>query len=195
MRWDLLFDDLEARLEFEHEEQSRALAFESERLRVNRTHLRDRILQFGQGDAVVQLVLPGETRLGLTIDAHGRDWVSGRTGGSRGDEVIVRLDSIAAVIPSAAQLELGGAQPSDAPGRLAERISLPMVLRDLGRRRQPVRVLTIDGAFHGTFDRVGADHADLALHDAGTARRQQAVTGYRVLPLSRVIAVIFGGVG
>lgn len=192
MRWDLLFDDLEARLEFEHEEQSRALAFETERLRANRLQLRDRIVQFGQGGGAVQLVIPGGSQLGITLEAHGRDWVSGHRIGSVAGDVIVALDAVVAVIPSAAQLELRGGPESDAPGRLAERITLAMVLRDLGRRRQSVRVLTLDGELPGTIDRVGADHIDLALHDIGSARRASEVTGYRVMPLARIVAVTFG---
>jgi hypothetical protein len=41
----------------------------------------------------------------------------------------------------------------------------------------------------GTIDRAGADHLDLALHDAGSPRRARAVTGFRVVPFASVLSI------
>jgi hypothetical protein len=42
---------------------------------------------------------------------------------------------------------------------------------------------------HGTIDRVGRDHLDLAVHEAGQSRRQSAVQQYRVIPLDQLLLV------
>ena len=61
------------------------------------------------------------------------------------------------------------------------------VLRDLVRRRVGVAVhLTTGRALTGTIDRAGADHLDLALHDAGAPRRADALAGHRILPFGAV---------
>jgi len=40
---------------------------------------------------------------------------------------------------------------------------------------------------HGTIDRVGRDHFDLATHESGRPRRQSAVVDYRTIPLQQVL--------
>ncbi|MGO2658759.1 hypothetical protein [Mycetocola reblochoni] len=79
----------------------------------------------------------------------------------------------------------GSGEPASAVPRIAERISLPFLLRDLARRRRPVVVVT-DEKSHGTIDRVGADHCDLALHPEGTPRRRTAVTAVRIVAFHTV---------
>ncbi|NKF32026.1 hypothetical protein HER21_36975, partial [Pseudomonas sp. BGM005] len=73
---------------------------------------------------------------------------------------------------------------------LRERMTLGFLLRDFARRRTPVRIIGVDGAdLHGTVDRAGADHLDLALHDPGTARLAGAVQGFRLMPFAGVASV------
>ena len=78
---------------------------------------------------------------------------------------------------------------------LRERMSLGFVLRDLARRRVPVRLATVDGKdLHGTIDRAGADHLDLALHDQDAARTASAVRGFQIIPFLALTSVqTFGG--
>ena len=209
MRWDLLFDDLEARLDQEQRDEERALALEEERLRLGRLTLRDRLdaLARGTGDehgATVRLELRGGDVVDVRPLSFGRDWmnavlhagngVSGQAGGLSGRErqCIVPLAAIAAVLPTRAQLEPSVAPVAGPATRLADRIGMPFVLRDLSRRRTPVHLTTDDGRAHGTLDRVARDHLDLALHEPGSARRESEVRGYRIIPLERVVLVAFG---
>lgn len=199
MRWDLLFDDLESQLDQEQRDEERALAIEEERLRLGRLTLRDRLsaLARAAGDdpaASIRIELRGGRTLDLRPLSFGRDWMSAAVRGpARGDgQCIVPLSAIAAIIPTRTQLDPSLAPSAESSTRLAERIGLPFVLRDLCRRRMPLHVTTDDGRLHGTLDRVGRDHVDLALHEPGAPRRDREVHGYRIVPLDRIVLVDFG---
>lgn len=199
MRWDLLFDDLESQLDQEQRDEERALAIEEERLRLGRLTLRDRLsaLARAAGDdpaASIRIELRGGRVLELRPLSFGRDWMSAAVRGAarNGGQCIVPFAAIAAIIPTHAQLDPSLTPSSESSTRLAERIGLPFVLRDLCRRRAPVHLTTDDGRVHGTLDRVARDHVDLALHEPGTPRRDREVHGYRIVPLERIILVDFG---
>ena len=64
-------------------------------------------------------------------------------------------------------------------------MTLGYLLRDLARRRTPMRLGLCDGeALHGTIDRAGADHFDLAVHDSGQPRRAASVRAFRIVPFT-----------
>jgi len=198
MRWDLLFDDLESQLDQEQRDEERALAIEEERLRLGRLTLRDRLSAMARaaGDdpaASIRIELRGGRTLDLRPLSFGRDWMSATVHGSgRNDgQCIIPLAAIAAIIPTRAQLERSLAPSAESTTRLAERLGLPFVLRDLCRRRAPVHVTTDDGRLHGTLDRVARDHIDLALHEPGSPRRDRDVHGYRIVPLDGIVLVEF----
>jgi hypothetical protein len=198
MRWDLLFDDLESQLDQEQRDEERSLAVEEERLRLGRLTLRDRLTAMMRADASeaanVHLELIGGRGVALRPLAFGRDWMSAELIDARrsGRQCIVPMAAIAAVLPSRSQLDPSLEPVPESSARLAERIGLPFVLRDLCRRRAPVRITTLDGVVHGTIDRVARDHLDLALHEPGSPRREREVQGYRIVPLLRVLLVEFG---
>ncbi|WP_136710089.1 hypothetical protein [Agromyces sp. H66] len=199
MRWDLLFDDLESQLDQEQRDEERALALEEERLRLGRLALRDRLAAMARSaaddpTARVRVELRGGRIIEIRPQSFGRDWMSATRhgmGNARG-QCIVPLASIAAVLPTRLQLETSLEPVAEPPSRLAERIGLSFVLRDLCRRRTPVHLTTDDGRVHGTLDRVARDHVDVALHEPGVPRREREVTGYRIVPLERVLLVDFG---
>jgi hypothetical protein len=198
MRWDLLFDDLESQLDQEQRDEERALAIEEERLRLGRLTLRDRLgaMARAAGDdpeASVRIELRGGRQLDVRPLSFGRDWMSAvvRAPGRTEGQCIVPLAAIAALIPTQAQLDPSLAPPSESSSRLAERIGLPFVLRDLCRRRSPVHLTTDDRRLHGTLDRVARDHVDVALHEPGTPRRDREVRGYRIVPLERIVLIDF----
>ena len=95
------------------------------------------------------------------------------------------------MLPSRSQLDPSLEPVPESSARLAERIGLSFVLRDLCRRRAPVRLTTVDGMVHGTLDRVARDHVDLALHEPGSLRREREIQGYRIVPLARVLLIEF----
>ncbi|MFF2493039.1 hypothetical protein [Agromyces sp. NPDC058064] len=201
MRWDLLFADLESQLDREQHEEQRVLALEEERLRLGRLTLRDRLAAIaragdagGAGEELVRIELAGGTVLAVRPVGFGRDWMSAevRHHGRPVEQCLVPLAAVAAVLPGRGQLDPSLAVLPEASVRLAERIGLPFVLRDLCRRRTALQLTTVDGIVHGTIDRVARDHLDLALHEPGSARREREVHGYRIVPLSRLLLVRFG---
>jgi hypothetical protein len=198
MRWDLLFDDLESQLDQEQRDEERALAIEEERLRLGRLTLRDRLSAMSRATdddpaAIIRLELRGERILELRPLSFGRDWMSAAVRGRphAAAQCIVPFAAIAVIHPSRAQLEPSLVPSPEASTRLAERIGLSFVLRDLCRRRMPVHLTTEDGRLHGTIDRVARDHFDLALHEPGAPRRDGEVRGYRIVPIERLVLVEF----
>jgi hypothetical protein len=84
--------------------------------------------------------------------------------------------------------ETAALQPT--PGRAARRYRLSLALRELARRREPVRVELVDGdRVDGTIEAVGSDYLEIAEHDPGEARRRRAVKARRFLGLAAVAAV------
>ena len=63
------------------------------------------------------------------------------------------------------------------------------MLRDLCRRRTSVELDLLDESLAGTIDRVGRDHLDLAVHEPGSARRESAVSQYRLVPFAQLSLV------
>ena len=198
MRWDLLFDDLESQLDQEQRDEERALALEEERLRLGRLTLRDRLTSMARiadhdPSPGIRIELRDAQVLDVRPLAFGRDWMSAALDapGRGGGQCIVPLAAIAAVLPTRSQLEPSLQSVPESSARLAERIGMSFVLRDLCRRRTPVHLTTDDGRVHGTLDRVARDHLDLALHEPGTVRRDRVVHGIRIVPLERIVLVSF----
>jgi hypothetical protein len=189
VRWDDLFADLEGQLEQGLGAEDLDLAAEEERLRLGRLALRDRIAAFsGQSLA---LELRDGCRIEVRIDTIGRDWISGAAAGSRASSCLIPIEAIAAVLLGADRIPDSLAAPAEHPDALSRRLGLPFVLRDLCRRRLPVEVITPMRAVHGTIDRVGRDHLDLAEHDPGEPRRSGAVRSVRILPFAHLVLLRF----
>ncbi|TFD48992.1 hypothetical protein E3T55_13235 [Cryobacterium frigoriphilum] len=198
MRWDNLFDDLEGQLEYERDAEDSNLRAEEERLRLGRLALRGRLVSIVASEAtgVVRVVLVSGDRLTLRPNAFGRDWVAGDLlGASTGAQCVVPMAAIAGVLLQPPQVE-GSLEPeAESSARLSDRIGLPFVLRDLCRRRTNIEVQTGTERLHGTIDRVGRDHLDLAVHDVGTVRRAGDVHEVRILPLAHIVLVKLGRQG
>ena len=197
MRWDNLFDDLEGQLEQELSAEELDVRAEEERLRLGRLSLRDRIVAVveGQGrdDGVgIRLFLTDGTPLTVRPQTFGRDWFSADlVGGSGKGHAVVPMAAIGSVVFSQAQSAVSlTATPSElSQTSLPARLTLSFVLRDLCRRRVPIDLSTPTGQLHGTIDRVGRDHVDVAVHEAGEARRQSAVREVRAVPLTQLLLV------
>lgn len=214
MRWDNLFDDLESQLEHELTADEVDLRAEEERLRLARLSLRDRIIavhaagadppaqpgragSVGDAGATLRILLAGDRMVDVHPLSFGRDWFSGELvdQSGRSTHCIVPLDAVTGLVLAQAQVHqslLPAADAGEAPGgALSARLGLGYVLRDLCRRRRAVEVRLVSGlALHGTIDRVGRDHVDLAVHEPGVPRREREVTQYRVVPLAQVELVV-----
>ena len=145
-----------------------------------------------QGRAI-RLVLAGGSRITVSPATFGRDWLAGELleDSGRRPQCVVPLDAIVSVTLTAAEVtqSLDTTSPEEAPGALSARLGIQFVLRDLCRRRCAVDLWLADGRVHGTIDRVGRDHIDLARHEAGLPRRESEVIEYRILRLSQIVLV------
>ncbi|GAA1946377.1 hypothetical protein [Microbacterium deminutum] len=189
MRWDRFFDDLEDQLASEWEAERAALDTEAERLRLSRVALRDRLGRLVDRDrstTTPSFELSDGTVLLAEVSGVGADWVALEPDHGRSGAVLVPFDSMMCVGMPHPDLLLS-ARPSPARSALADRLTLGFVLRDLVRRRTPVALHLYSGRhLTGTIDRAGADHLDLALHEPGSPRRADAVTGHRIVPFRAV---------
>jgi hypothetical protein len=197
MRWDSLFDDLESQLEQELTAEEVDLQAEEERLRLARLGIRDRLRSLHSAaeasDRMLQLSLADGSRVVVDPATFGRDWLAGELveESGRRPQCIVALDAIDGVILTRRQviqsLDTSGSEES--AGSLSARLGLQFVLRDLCRRRQAVDLSLRAGRMHGTIDRVGRDHIDLAVHETGRARRESEVSEYRIVRLGQLVLV------
>ena len=191
MRWENLFDDLAGQLEHELDAEEIDVRGEEERLRLGRLTVRDRLVALheagtGSGGDALKLQLANDERLRVVPRSIGRDWLMGDLSEERGrpSQCVVPLASIAALTLARALVATSIATPPAL--RLADRLGLTFVLRDLARRRRAVELHVGSSILHGTIDRVGRDHRDLAEHEAGTPRRDTAVAAVRLVPLERL---------
>lgn len=194
MRWQNLFDDLEGQLESELGAEEIDLLAEEERLRLGRLTVRDRLRALtGSADGPLTLITRGGRRLRLAVAALGRDWIAGETEAGILRSAIVPIAAVAAIEPVAAQLaaSLRVDPAPEPPTALSARLGLAFVLRDLCRRRAAVELLVGAEAVHGTIDRVGRDHLDLAEHAPGEPRRTAAVSRIRIVAFDAVDVVRF----
>ena len=204
MRWDSLFDDLESQLEREISAEEVDLDAEEERLRLGRLSIRDRLVALQNStprDSSLRLgiTLLGGDRVVVHPVMVGRDWFSADLfsadlvdGARRERQCIIPLASVAGISLPASQASdslVGGGVDTAAHPALSARLGLTFVLRDLCRRRKSVGLLTTVGSLHGTIDRVGRDHLDLALHELGSPRRASNVTELRLVPFDALIMV------
>lgn len=197
MRWDKLFDDLESQLEQELSAEELDLEAEEERMRLGRLAVRDRLVALheaeGHGSQYdIVVTLGSGIRLAVHPVTFGRDWFSADVLAGEGSEAraraqcILPIAAIAGIALSGAQVAASLAGVGEGQPSLSARLGLPFVLRDLCRRRRPVDVVLAHGEYHGTLDRVGRDHLDLAVHERGAVRRASAVREYRLVPLVAV---------
>lgn len=183
VEWEHLFDDLEGQLAAEWESERAALDAESERLRISRLTLHDRLRAMSAHDTRMVLELAGGERWDAVLRVVGADWI----GVSAGGDSRLRLAPLSAIASVAVDhgTLLGSLAPDVPDGGLRGRMTLGFVLRDLARRRVPVTIGSASAdPQHGTIDRAGADHLDLALHDPHEARRARSVRGFRSIPFS-----------
>lgn len=207
VRFDNLFDDLEGQLEHELTLDDVEVRAEEERLRLGRMTLRDRIVAIQRAESShsaysirVQLIDGSTTR--LRPSTVGRDWFSADLvdEGSAKATCVVPFGAVAGLLMTREQVAQSLREPQPiASGEppLAARLTLSFVLRDLCRRRASVEVRepaapghsSAHGATHGTIDRVGRDHFDLAVHEPGSARREKVVSHYRVVPFAQLLMI------
>lgn len=192
MRWERLFDDLEAQL---GADASRELAAEvADRTRRERAQLAlvDRLTALVDGPSV-ELRVAGVGSVRGVVSGAGPQWVlldlradptpgpqrrsTEEPGAGAPDRpVLVATTAIRGVVG------LAGART---PGAVAKGFGLGAALRAISRDRAVVDVVDVDGAVvTGTLDAVGQDLVEVAEHPGDLPRRAENVV--------RVVAVPFG---
>ena len=181
MRWDELFDDLDA--QFNEIETGDLAAEVADRTRREVALLRlvARLRPVLGQQLAVRVLGAGVVEGELT--AMGPDWL-----------LLAELGGREALVASSAVLSIGGlAAQSAAPnseGAVGARLNLAYALRGIVRDRSAVALTLTDGSTSaGTFDRVGSDFVELAEHPAGEARRPDAVRLVRAYPLTSLAVV------
>lgn len=191
MRWERFFDDLEVQLASEWEAERAALDSEAERLRLASVTMRERLRALcDREECAITVEFSDGATVVASVDGVGADWVSLGPRGVSGRAILAPLTGIRGLRLTQTDL-IASARPLSAPHPVAERITFGYALRDLARRRVAVDVYIVGGgSFHGTVDRAGADHLDLAVHERGSFRRADAVTGFRIVPFAAVVRLV-----
>jgi hypothetical protein len=191
VQWERFFEDLEDLLAAEWEAERAALESEAERLRLARVDLRARLVGIARdAEAPVTIELADGVTLDVRLMAVGADWIAAAESEGGRRLVLAPLASLRGLHAAHGDL-LRSARSHESTYRLAERVTFALALRDLARRRVGVAVAPagVDASgriLTGTIDRVGADHLDLALHDARAPRRASEVRSYRLIPIAAV---------
>lgn len=195
MRWDNLFDDLESQLEHELWSEDVDLRAEEERLRLGRMSLRDRIMSLhasaGGAEYSIRVDVAGNL-VKVSPSNFGKDWMAARVMDEtlRRTQVVLPFRAITGIVLDRPHIVSSlSTTPTEGSSALSARLGLTFVLRDLSRRRCELDLVLTSGTVHGTIDRVGRDHCDLAEHEAGTPRRESSVTNYRIVPLDQLVMV------
>jgi len=192
MRWDSLFDDLAGQLDHELDADDAGVRLEAERLRRGRLTLRDRLLalqvEHGAAEPLVVELVDGSTWR-LLVRSLGKDWFQATTAAVDGRDLVVPVHAVAAIGLSPFQVDWSLDEVGTREPRLLDRLTISFLLRDLCRRRSGVVVHTRTGRWTGTIDRVGRDHLDLAVHEAGVARRAEAVRQIRIIAFAELLIV------
>lgn len=176
VRWDRLFDDLEARAAAQSRLELDAEVAERTRLERARITLGERVV--GAMGARVSVRLRGGTVVRGRVEDSGDGWM-----------LLVEDSGRQVLVPVASVLGLSGlGRPRD--DTRARRFGLGSAVRGVSRDRRAVLVQDVDGgAVHGTIDVVGADALDLAEHPLDAPRRPENVRGVRVIPFAAVAMI------
>jgi hypothetical protein len=178
VRWERLFDDLEAQLEAGERDELAAEISDRTRSETARIRLSDRLRQaLGVN---VELTIAGAGTLSGVVVRVGQGWLLLDT--ATRPEVLITEPGLFALrgLPVAAT-------DSAAIGAVESRLDLGHVLRAIARDRAALTVMLRDGSSCvGTIDRVGADFVDVAEHAADEPRRASNVTAIRTVAFSAV---------
>ena len=183
MDFDTLFQDLENQLERELDAELINRLNDEERERRAMLTLRERLVSLQRIQPAIEL--EGTTKDGrklrFSIKNVGKDWVAldvHEPAELCGPvvmpiHVLNNIEIPAGMVKESLGTPVGEISDHDLRSlgknsRLAEKVNLAFVLRDLSRRRKRVTIHTSLGTASGTIDHVGVDHLDLT---SGTHRQ------------------------
>ncbi|HZC72748.1 MAG TPA: hypothetical protein VE442_18765 [Jatrophihabitans sp.] len=181
VRWDALFDDLEAQAAALEQAERAAEVDDRARGEIGGLGLHDRA-RAAVGDPLRVRVSGGLAVAGV-LSRLGPEWWLLDEGAGR--------ESVVATAHLLTVRGLGrySAVPGTA-GVVESRIGLRLVLRGIARDRSAVHLHLADGtAVAATIDRVGADFVEVATHAPAEPRRLREVRDVELLPCAAIAAV------
>lgn len=180
MRWERLFEDLEAVVREQERQELEAEVADRTRRERALLGLQERLTACCGSGAVVELLVAGLGPLRGPVTDVGADWVLIEERPDR--PVLVSYQAVRSLALPAARLSPTGA--------VARAFALGAALRAVSRDRSVVDVVDLDGHLvTGTVDAVGRDVLDLAEHPADLPRRPANVRTVRTVPFAAVAAV------
>ena len=183
VRWDRLFDDLQAQMDADGLRERDLEVSDRTRRERAQVGLYERLI--ARSGLRVELRLAAGVLVSGTLADAGSDWVLVQDTGDRGS--LVPLGAIVAVTGLGVRAAAG---PGAVTGR---RFGLGYALRGLSRDRSVVSLTDSGGSVTtGTIDAVGADALDLSEHPADVARRPENVVARRVIPFTAIVVVRHG---
>jgi hypothetical protein len=178
LRWDILFDDLEAQAAALERAELAGEVDERTRGELATLSVADR-LRAALGESIRVGCLGATSATGV-LRRLGPDWLLVDEGSGR--EVFVLLGAVTTL----RGLGRGSAVPGSMPV-VERRLNARHMLRGIARDRLPVRLQLRDGAaLDATVDRVGADFVEVAAHAAGEPRRREAVRQTEIVPFTAI---------
>ncbi len=195
MRWERLFDDLEAQLSSDETRELEAEVADRTRRERALVGLHERFAA-AVDRTVVEIRVSGVGLLRGLVTGSGPDWVL----------LDHRVDAALSVVPATgsgtprvdrpmlvatqairAVTGLGGAEQI---GAVAKGFGFGSALRAVSRDRAVVDVVDVDGGVvTGTIDNVGQDYLEVAEHSADLPRRAENVLAVRAIPFAGVAMV------
>lgn len=182
VRWELLFDDLEARLAAEAVLELASEVADRTRRERARVPLLARLIAARHTQITVWVA--GFGRCPARVGDVGADWVLlGLPGGPEERNVLV---------PFAAIRSVSGLHARTGPvSAVAKGFTVGAALRAISRDRATVSIVDLEGQrITGTIDAVGQDALDLAEHPVDLPRRPENVLDVRTVPFGAIAAVV-----
>ena len=175
-----VFDELEAEFDAGLRREAEQEAVAAVRAELGSTVLWEQLARRIGSDAVV--LAGARTFCGATVASYPEFLVL------RADDGAEHLIRYGPAVSVALPAEPPTLRPT--PNPAARRHQFALALRELARRREPVRVELVDGtSCDGTIEAVDSDYLELAEHDLGEARRRLAVRARRFVGFAAVVAV------
>jgi hypothetical protein len=175
-----VFDDLEAEFEAGLRREAEQETMAAVRAELGSTVLWEQLAR--RADSEVVAIAGGRVLRGNVVASYPEFLVLRAAGGA---EHLIRYGpTVSFALPA----DPPALRP--APGAAVRRYQFALALRELARRREPVRVALGDGtSVDGTIEAVGSDYLEVAEHDPGEARRRAAVRARRFVGFAAVAAV------
>ena len=175
-----VFDELEAEFDAGLRREAEQEAVAAVRAELGSTVLWEQLARRIGSDAVV--LAGARTFRGATVASYPEFLVL------RADDGTEHLIRYGPAVSVALPAEPPTLRPT--PNPAARRHQFALALRELARRREPVRVELADGtSCDGTIEAVGSDYLEVAEHELGEARRRVAVRARRFVGFEAVVAV------